>query len=105
KLTLRKIQATTHLNRLRDLIAEKSFHFSHVIRPAPRKGVRTKARKVVQALDIKIALHCRIYKRCRSHLVALGCDSEQLQIFRILTKDDVQASTIILDPNIPGSGS
>ncbi|KAF8814120.1 hypothetical protein BYT27DRAFT_7250341 [Phlegmacium glaucopus] len=103
KLTLRKIQATTHLNRLWDLIAKKSFHFSHVIRPAPRKGVRTKARKVVQALDIKIALHCRIYKRFRSRLVALGCDSEQLQIFRILTKDDVQASTIILDPNIPGS--
>ncbi|KAF8799518.1 hypothetical protein BYT27DRAFT_7007088, partial [Phlegmacium glaucopus] len=47
--------------------------------------------------------HCRIYSRCRSRLVTLGCDDETLNIFRILTKDDVEASTVVLNPNIPGS--
>ncbi|KAF8799519.1 hypothetical protein BYT27DRAFT_7006122, partial [Phlegmacium glaucopus] len=57
ELTLRKTKAKTYLNWLRDLISEKSFWYSHVIHPAPRKGVRTQARKVVHSLDCKIALH------------------------------------------------
>ena len=39
ELDLRIQQAARSLHILRDLIADKSFQFSHVIRVAPRKGV------------------------------------------------------------------
>jgi hypothetical protein len=103
ELSLRKLQAQHHLNRLRDLIADKSFQYSHVIRAAPRKVVKTRARAKIKSLDNEIILHSRIYSRCRNRLPTLGADDRLLQIFQILTRDDVKASTAVLDPNTPGS--
>jgi len=37
--------------------------------------------------------------------VQLGADDKTLKTFRILLKEDVKASTAILDPNIAGSSS
>ncbi|KAF8955608.1 hypothetical protein BDZ97DRAFT_1605370, partial [Flammula alnicola] len=49
--------------------------------------------------------HARIYSRCRTRLVQLGCDPETLWAFRVLTKTDLRASTAIVNPNITGSTS
>jgi hypothetical protein len=103
EINLRKNQASRLLHLLRELIADKSFQYSHIIRAAPRKGVRTRSRAVVQELVNKITLHARMYNHCRSRLLALGCDAGTLSIFQRLTKDDLHASTAILKPNIPGS--
>jgi hypothetical protein len=103
EIQLRKNQASRLLHRLRELIVDKSFQYSHIIRAAPRKGVRTRARATVEELVNKIALHSRMYNHCRSRLVALDCDADTLNMFQQLKKDDLNASTAILNPNAPGS--
>ena len=103
EINLRKNQASRLLHQLRELIAHKSFQYSHIIRAAPRKGVRTKSRAVVKELVNKITLHARMYNHCRSRLVALGCDAVTSSVFQRLTKGDLNASTAVLQPNEPGS--
>ena len=103
EMHLRKNQASRLLHQLRELIADKSFQYSHIIRAAPRKGVRTRSRSVVKELVDKITLHARMYNHCRSRLVALGCDAVTSSVFQRLTKGDLNASTAVLQPNEPGS--
>ena len=98
-------QARREVHRLRDIIADISFQYSHVIRGAIRKSVRTTSQKHVKSLHRDLVLHARIYTRCRSRLIALDCDENWLRIFQVLTKSDLKASTAILRPNIPGSSS
>ena len=103
ELELRQIQAARILAALRDLIAEKSFLFSHVIRIAPRKGVRTRARADIAKLNDKIGYHCRVYTHCRIAMVSLGADDEILSRYRILERKDIASSGALLNPNQPGS--
>jgi hypothetical protein len=99
----RILHAEYHLNRIRDLIAEKSFQYSHVIRVSPRKGINTRSRATVKKLTLQILLHSRMYSRSWSCLQPLGADPATLLRFRKLTPDDVKASTAIVNPNEPGS--
>jgi hypothetical protein len=105
ELILRKNQANTHLHQLRELIAEKSFQYSDVIRNAPRKGVKTRARGAIKGINTQISLHCQVYSHCRSRLIDLGADALTLQQFRELRKEDIKASTAVLNPNVAGSTS
>jgi hypothetical protein len=59
ELTLRTQQALQQLNALRGAIADKSFQYSHIIREAPRKNVRTRARSGISKLNNIISFHCR----------------------------------------------
>jgi hypothetical protein len=95
--------ADLHLGRIRDLIAEKSFQFSHVIRVAPRKDVNTRSRAEVKKLNLEISIHCRLYTQCRARLIILGAPPEITNRFQVLTARDVIASTAIVKPNEPGS--
>jgi hypothetical protein len=103
ELSHRILHAEYHLNRIRDLIADKSFQYSHVIRVSPRKSVNTRSRAAVKKLTLQISHHSRLYSQCRSRLEPLGADRGTLIRLRKLTPDDVKASTAILNPNEPGS--
>jgi hypothetical protein len=103
EIKLRRNQASRLLHQLQELIADKSFQYLHIIQEAPRKGVRTRAQADIQQLVNKIALHARMYNHCRSRLIALDCDADTSNMFQWLTKDDLNASTAILKPNVPGS--
>lgn len=105
ELDLRLVQATKILTALRDLIAEKSFQFSHVIRVAPRKGVRTRARSAIAKINNHIAYHCRVYDRCRAAILKLGANETTLNKFRSLQRQDLASSTALLNPNEPGSSN
>lgn len=105
ELEFRKDQAACYLKALREVIAEKSFYYSHVIRMAPSKGVKTRARSVIAKLNEKIALYGRIYARCRMVMVLLGADDRTLATYRVLLREDLKASTAIRDPNQPGASS
>ena len=102
---LRIAQASETLQALRDAIADKSFHYSHVIRVAPRKGVRTRARGMIAKLNDTMAYLCLVYGRCRSALVRLDAGHEVLDRFKILLKDHIKSSTALLNPNEPGSSN
>jgi hypothetical protein len=97
--------ADHHLNRIRDLIAEKSFQYSHVIRVAPRKAVNTRSRAEVKKLNLEISIHCRLYSQCRARLIKLGAtaETETANRFQVLNIEDIKASTAIVNPNEPGS--
>lgn len=97
--------ADQQLERLRDLIAEMSFQYSHVIRPAPRKSMRLRGHAKVCSLHHEVIHHARIYSRCRSSLIKMDCDPIVLAQYPALTKIDLQASTAILNPNTPGSSN
>jgi hypothetical protein len=103
EITHRIAHAEHHLNRIRELIAEKSFQYSHVIRVSPRKGVNTKSRAAVKNLNLQISIHCRLYTQCRSKLLRLDADTTTLNRFRTLSVEDVKSSTAIVNPNEPGS--
>lgn len=105
ELNLRIKQATRYLAAIREAVAEKSFQYSHVLRKASSKAVRTRSRAAIAKLNNRIALYCRVYGRARLALVRLGADNRTLTRFRILLKDDVKASTAIKDPNAFGSSS
>jgi hypothetical protein len=95
--------AEEQLNHIRNLIAEKSFQFSHVIRVSPRKGVTTRSRAAVKKLNNQIAEHGRMYGRCRAAIQILKADDIILSRLKILTPMDVGGSTAMLNPNAPGS--
>lgn len=97
--------AEQHLNQIRNLIAEKSFQYSHLIRVAPRKAIATRSRAAVTRLNQQIAFHCRMYSKCRSRILELGADEETLIKLRILSPSDIGASTAIVNPNEPGSSN
>ena len=71
ELQLRIRQASKCLQALRDTIADKSFQFSHVIRVAPRKGVRTRARTAITKLNHLIAYYAQIYGHCQQAMARL----------------------------------
>lgn len=103
ELSHRILHADHYLNRIRDLIAEKSFQYSHVIRVAPRKGVNMRSRDAVKKLNLEISVHCQQYSQCRTRLVRLGADLATQSRFMVLTPEDVKASTAIVNPNETGS--
>jgi hypothetical protein len=97
--------AEQHLNQIRNLIAEKSFQFSHLIRVAPRKTIATRSRAAVTKLNQQISFQCRMYSKCRSRILELGADEDTLLKLRILSPSDIGASTAIVNPNEPGSSN
>jgi hypothetical protein len=103
ELDLRVKQAEKCLQALRDTIADKSFQYSHVIRVAPRKGVRTRARGAIAKLNWMISYHARVYERCRNAMTKLGAEAAILSKYPILLKHDLKSSTALLNPNDPGS--
>ena len=103
ELHFRLIQADRTIQALRESIADKSFQYSDVIRVAPRKSVRTRARAVIAKLNYVIGYQCRVYGRCRAAMAKVGADDPTLDRYQILLKEHVKSSTALLNPNQPGS--
>jgi hypothetical protein len=60
---------------------------------------------VIAKLNDQIKHFCHVYARARAAMVRLGANEQTLRRFQILLKEDIKASTAILNPNIPGSSS
>ncbi|KAF9541839.1 hypothetical protein CPC08DRAFT_650444, partial [Agrocybe pediades] len=102
ELELRIEQAEKHLNIIRELVADKSFQFSALIRTG-NHAVVTRSRAAIIKMNCQIGLHARTYNRVRCRLNMLEADQDTLSAFRFLEKKDVQSSTAILNFNHPGS--
>jgi hypothetical protein len=100
---LRVSQAKRCLHALQEIIADKSFQYLHVIRKAPRQAIRTRSRNNIKKLNDQLTYYSRVYSRCRSALLRLGADKETMQVFQVLRKEDLKASTALVNPNVPGS--
>ena len=105
EMRLRIKQAAQYLTAVREAVAEKSFQYSHVMRVAPTKGVRTRSRALITKINDRIGYCCRVYRCARAALVRLNADDQTLNKFQCLSAEDVKSSTAILDPNTPGASS
>ena len=105
ELDLRHRQASRYLMAIREAIAEKSFQYSHILRAAPSKSVRTRSRTLISKINDRIVHCCRVYGRARMAMIRLGANEVILKLFQILTRDDIKASTAILNPNIPSAST
>ena len=103
ELRLRILQADKTLQGLWDTIADKSFQYSHVICPAPRKAVNTRACMAISKLNCLITFYSRVYGQCHTAMARLGADNSILDTYQILCKEDLKSSTALLSPNEPGS--
>jgi hypothetical protein len=105
EMRLRMRQADTLLTSLRELIADKSFHYSHILRLAGRQSMRSRARGKIANLNAEISLCCHAYTRCRMAMVRLQVPEDMMRRYLVLTKSDIKASSALLDPNKPGSST
>ncbi|PPQ76735.1 hypothetical protein CVT25_004546, partial [Psilocybe cyanescens] len=49
------------------------------------------------------SFHSQVYTHCRARLIRLNADNITLRKLRVLKKEDVRGSTMILNPNLSGS--
>ena len=105
EMRLRVRQADALLTSLRELIADKSFHYSHVLRLTTCQSMRTRARTKIAALNAEMSLCCRAYTRCRIAMMRLQVPPEIMSRYKPLTRGDIKASTALLKPNEPGSST
>ena len=104
ELRMRRKHAHHYLIKIRELIAEKSFHYTDHIRTAPRKGVRTRGRSAIVELNHRLSFLCQMYSWTRQRIIDLGATEDNaLGVYKELTKANIRCSTAILQPNQQGS--
>ncbi|PPQ83233.1 hypothetical protein CVT24_001322 [Panaeolus cyanescens] len=103
ELQMRIHYAGLYLNRIRELVVDKSLQYSHVVRGQPLKAVMTRSRGKIQDLASELDLEARLYRQTRQRLVTLGADADILAVYQELNPKDTAASTLILSPNERGS--
>ncbi|KAI0069716.1 hypothetical protein K474DRAFT_1680716, partial [Panus rudis PR-1116 ss-1] len=107
EFTLRKGQANDALHNLRVAIGHKSFIHRTQQRPnAPTRPYRKRLRtmKDINGLALSIDVSSNIYKLARNAMLELGMDLEEdaADIYKELKKEDVKASTAVVEPNARG---
>lgn len=103
ELKVRKQNARQLLVKVREAVADRSFQYSHIIRKAPTKGIKTRARTKAISQAVHLTDLARQYNRSRDTMRQLGASEVDLQRYRKLEKSDLKASTAVLNPNMPGS--
>ncbi|KAH9915823.1 uncharacterized protein B0H18DRAFT_959133 [Fomitopsis serialis] len=102
ELTLRRGQANDALHQLRLLLGHKSFQFRTSIRHGKSNTKRTRAFTTMNKLDRAVSIHASIYRRCRAAMVVLGLSEEEQLKYQRLSKEDLNVTTAIAEPNKPG---
>ena len=104
ELELRKGHANDCLATMRSIIGQEAFQYKKILRPAHDKVHRTRARSSIQTVHRTLILQSRLYKRTRNAMLSLNMDLAILDShYKELTKKDIQVSSAVADPNIPGS--
>jgi hypothetical protein len=102
ELALREGQANDALHDIRLVLIEKAVLFRNDVRYATSHAKKTRAWDKVHAVNVTLARHVAIYRKCRQAMVHLGADDDRLEIYQPLNKDDLKATTSVLDPNSRG---
>lgn len=102
ELKLREGQANDALQGLRMAIARKSFIFRTTVRNARSKIMKTRAWDDIKIVTTTVQHHARIYSSARQAMVRLGASEQIMQKYKVLLKEDLRASTIIIDSNVRG---
>ena len=101
---LRKGHANDALASVHRIIGQEAFQYKKILRPAPDKVHRTRARTSIQGVHRGLVLQSRIYTRTRNAIINLGLDPIMVSsMYQKLTKKDIGVSSAIADPNVAGS--
>ncbi|KAF9471221.1 hypothetical protein BDN70DRAFT_820283 [Pholiota conissans] len=103
ELDYRIRRAEILLARIRQGIADKSFQYSHIIRAANTKTVKTRGHTASARITHNIVLLAKLYTTNRVRLIQLDVVPEVLSRFKKLGPGDVDASTAVVNPNQLGS--
>jgi hypothetical protein len=103
ELQVRTQNAHRLLVKVREAVADRSFQYSHIIRKAPTKGIKTRARTKAMSQAVTLTDLARQYNRSRDTMRRLGAPEADLRRYQKLEKSDLKSSTAILNPNMPGS--
>ena len=102
ELRLRQGQANDALHGLRMALSEKAVLFRAQVRHAKSQVKKTRAWANINAADKTVQQHFKSYSRSRQAMVRLGASDSILQRYRPLRKNDLKASTQLIDPTVPG---
>lgn len=105
EMQIRIGQADETLHEIRDIIGHKSFIFRKEIRHAQGQSASTRSWRRIQTIDASLKTQCQIYSQCRRALVGLAASNRILDRYKVLTKDHIKASTVVVGNNIPGDRS
>ena len=102
---LRKGQANDALHDLRLAIAQKSFVFrTRVRKNAPTTGYSKRLRSYgeARAVQTTIGYAAKVYSTSRNAMERLGASTDDLTAYKPLRKEDLVASTAVMEPNARG---
>jgi hypothetical protein len=104
ELELRKGYANDCLAEMRTTIGQQAYQCKKLLKPALTKVHRTRARSSIQNVHRTLILQTRIYNRTRNAMLSIGMELETLDsVYKPLTKDDINVSSAVADPNVAGS--
>jgi hypothetical protein len=102
EIQLRIGQANDALQGIRMEIGRKSFLFLNTLRVAKSKTRKTRAWDSIHKVNDSIYYHRKVYNVARKALQALDADPDILSKFKVLKPEDLEASTVISEPNARG---
>lgn len=100
---LREDQANRHLEQIRELIVEKSLHFTNFLQNANKRAIQTRSRRRVNDVAHLLDYHCKVYNHSRKVIEDLNPQSSVLKALRPLQRSDLNSSSALLLPNERGS--
>jgi hypothetical protein len=102
ELRLRVGQLNDTLHHIRIALGHKSYLFRNDVRPARTQRLKTRAWAEVHAVESSVQHHARVYTRARQAIVDLGADTEMLDRYKILRRQDLSVKTSIIAPAVRG---
>jgi hypothetical protein len=102
ELRLREGQANDALHGLRIALSEKAVLFRAQVRHARSQVTKTRAWANVNAVDGTARDLSKVYTISRQAMIRLGASDTLLQRYRQLRREELNASTQLMDPSIPG---
>jgi hypothetical protein len=102
ELTLREGQANDALQGVRMTLGKKSFLFRNRLRKSTSKVQKLRSWTDIGLVEAGVRHHAQIYRRARQALIALGASDDIMKRYQVLKKEDLRASTVVIDPNARG---
>lgn len=102
EMQLRTGQANDALQGIRIALGHKSFLFRTQVRLAKSKVRKTRAWGNVNIIEMTVRQHAQIYRLARHAMIRLGADDDILSRYKVLRREDLKATTILMDPSVRG---
>ena len=99
---LRVGQANDALQGLRLALSRKAVIFRVRLRPAKTKKRKLRSWDQIRMVDVNVRHHARIYMQARAAMIRLGATNEDLERYRVLTKEHLSLTTARIEPSLRG---